>query len=156
MIHGLQTKKLKKIKDERGYLMEILRADDPFFEKFGQVYLTTCRPGYAKAWHYHDLQNDHFCVVKGMAKVALYDGRENSPTKGEINDFEIGEDNPMLIFIPRGVYHGFTALGDEPAVLINTITETYNHKSPDEHRAPFNDPEIGYDWGCSEGDTLRE
>jgi len=134
--------------------MEMMRADDPFFEKFGQVYLSVAKPGYAKAWHYHKIQTDHFVIVKGDARVALYDGRENSPTKGEINDFDIGEKNPMLIVIPPGVYHGYTPIGDEPAFLVNTPTETYNYQAPDEHRVSFDDPKIKYDWGVSEGDRV--
>ena len=154
MISGVQTKKLKVIPDQRGLLMEMMRSDDPFFQKFGQVYLSVCKPGYAKAWHYHKIQTDHFVIVKGNARVALYDGREDSPTRGETNDFEIGEKNSMLILIPPGVYHGYTALGDEPAYLVNTPTEPYNYKTPDEFRASFDDPKIGYDWGVTDGDRV--
>lgn len=154
MINGVQTKKLKVIPDNRGLLMEMMRSDDPFFQKFGQVYLSVVKPGYAKAWHYHKIQTDHFVIVAGNAKVALYDGRKDSPTYKEINDFEIGEKNPTLIVIPNGVYHGYTALGNEPAYLVNTPTEPYNYKTPDEHRASFDDPKIGYDWGVSEGDRV--
>jgi len=53
LIQGVQAKQLKWIPDERGKLMEVLRCDDPMFEKFGQVYVTTCYPGVVKAWHYH-------------------------------------------------------------------------------------------------------
>ncbi|MGC9049151.1 MAG: hypothetical protein ACP5IX_02960 [Patescibacteria group bacterium] len=58
MIQGVEIKKLKVIKDKRGFLMEILRSDDKIFQKFGQVYLTFCQYGRAKAWHYHKLQGD--------------------------------------------------------------------------------------------------
>ena len=53
MIDGVKVKKLKIIPDDRGRLMEILRADDGIFKKFGQVYMTTAFPGVVKAWHYH-------------------------------------------------------------------------------------------------------
>src|SRR3990172_6723534 len=78
MIEGVMVKQLKVIPDERGRLMEILRCDEEMFEKFGQVYLTTGYPGVVKAWHYHKGQTDHFCVVKGMMKVVLYDSRAGS------------------------------------------------------------------------------
>jgi len=51
-------------------------SDDPMFEKFGQVYMTSAYPGVVKAWHFHKKQTDHFCVVKGMMKVVLYDSRD--------------------------------------------------------------------------------
>ena len=52
LIQGVQVKQLSWIPDERGKLMEMLRCDDPMFEKFGQVYVTTCYPGVVKAWHF--------------------------------------------------------------------------------------------------------
>ena len=151
LIHGVQVKQLKWIPDERGKLMEMLRCDDPMFEKFGQVYVTTCYPDVVKAWHYHQNQSDNMVVVKGMAKVVLCDPRENSPTKGLVNEFFIGEDNPMLISIPRLVLHGFKAYGSEPAYIVNTVSEPYNHKEPDEFRIdPFNN-DIPYDWSLKQG-----
>ncbi|RMD96449.1 MAG: dTDP-4-dehydrorhamnose 3,5-epimerase, partial [Deltaproteobacteria bacterium] len=73
MIEGVRLKRLHPIPDERGYLMEMLRADDDLFLKFGQIYMTTAYPGVVKAWHYHKVQYDHFVVVRGMMKVVLYD-----------------------------------------------------------------------------------
>ncbi|MDA8121893.1 MAG: dTDP-4-dehydrorhamnose 3,5-epimerase family protein, partial [Deltaproteobacteria bacterium] len=97
MIDGVVIKQLKVIPDERGRLMEILRVDDEIFSKFGQVYLATGYPGVVKAWHYHKVQTDHFCVVKGTMKVVLYDSRDGSPTKGEVNEFFPGEHRPILL-----------------------------------------------------------
>ena len=82
MIEGVMVKRLRVLPDERGRLMEILREDDEIYMRFGQVYLTTGYPGVVKAWHYHKGQFDHFCVVKGMMKVVLYDPREDSPRRG--------------------------------------------------------------------------
>ena len=131
--------------------MEILRRDDPFFAQFGQVYLTVVYPGVVKGWHWHKKQNDHFCVVKGMAKIVLYDRREDSPTHGLINEFFLGERNPSLVVIPRGVLHGMKGTGTEPAFLINTVTEPYNHAEPDEYRVSPHTGEIPYDWTRHDG-----
>ena len=146
MIDGAQVKKLRPIHDERGKLMEILRCDDTFFQKFGQVYLTTVYPGVVKAWHHHKKQTDHFCCVRGMMKVALYDPREGSLTRGEVNEFFLGEDNPMLLVIPPGVYHGMKGVDTEQAYLINCPTEPYNHAEPDEYRIDPFENDIPYDW----------
>ena len=151
LIHGVQVKQLRWIPDERGKLMEMLRRDEPMFEKFGQVYVTTCYPGVVKGWHYHQKQSDNMVVIKGMAKVVLYDQREDSPTKGLVNEFFIGEDNPMLISIPRLVLHGFKAYGSEPAYVVNTVTEPYNHEQPDEFRIDPFDNDIPYDWTLKQG-----
>ncbi len=151
MIEGVQIKTLRVIPDERGWLMEILRCDDSLFEKFGQVYLTAGYPGVVKAWHCHRNQTDNFACIKGMVKVALYDGRTESPTYKEINEFFIGEKNPVLIKIPPLVYHGFKAIGNEPAFFLNMPTEVYNYEKPDEMRLPPDTEEIPYDWGLAPG-----
>lgn len=142
---------MRVIPDERGRLMEILRCDEEIFTKFGQVYMTTTLPGVVKAWHYHKLQTDYVCCVKGMIKLALYDGRENSATRGELNEFFIGEYNPLLVTVPPGVYHGWKCVSESEAIVINIPTEPYNRKSPDEYRLPPDTREIPYDWILTPG-----
>ena len=151
MIQGVQVKTLKVIADERGWLMEMLRNDDDLFLGFGQVYMTAAYPGVVKGWHYHKLQVDHFVCVKGMMKVVLFDPREDSPTKGEVNEFHIGERNQQLVQIPPLVYHGFKCSSEEPALLINTVTQPYNHADPDEFRVDPHDNDIPYDWARKDG-----
>ena len=151
MIDGIRIKQLKIIPDERERLMEILRSDDEIYEKFGQVYMTTAYPGVVKAWHYHKMQDDHFAVVKGMLKLALYDNREGSPTRGEVNEFFMGESNPILLQIPQGVYHGFKGIGTEEAIVINVVTQPYNRQEPDEYRLDPHNNDIPYDWSRRDG-----
>jgi len=146
MIQGVKIKKLCFMADERGRLLEILRSDDSIFEKFGQVYITTCYPGIIKAWHLHKKQNDNMVVISGMAKIVLYDQREKSRTYGEINEFISGDYNPLLVHIPANVYHGFMCVSNEEAILINIPTKPYNPKLPDEYRLPFDSEEIPYKW----------
>ena len=152
MIEGVKTKKLRVIPDERGRLMEILRSDDKeFYQKFGQVYLTTAYPGVVKAWHYHHKQTDNFAVVSGMMKVVLYDSRQDSPTHGEVNEFFMGEQNPLLLQIPPLVMHGFKCISEGEALVINIPTEPYIYDKPDEHRVHPHDNDIPYDWAIQEG-----
>jgi dTDP-4-dehydrorhamnose 3,5-epimerase len=151
MIEGVKVKELKVIPDDRGSLMEMFRSDDPDFQRFGQVYMTMVYPGVVKAWHFHKKQTDHFVCVSGMAKVALYDDREGSPTRGETNTFVIGWQRQRMVIIPPGVFHGFTPVGSDPAYIINVPTELFDYENPDEFRRPANDPEIGYDWGVKNG-----
>ena len=146
MIQGVEIKKLKVMKDGRGKLMEILRSDDKIFAKFGQVYFTTAYPGTTKAWHYHKKQDDHFCCIAGLMRLALYDARPKSRTRGEIQDFELGLDNPQVVKIPKGVYHGFKCISQEEAIVINVPTYPYNPAKPDEYRIDAFDNAIPYDW----------
>lgn len=146
MIDGVIVKPLKRLLDERGYLMEILRSDEELFQKFGQAYISACFPGMIKAWHCHEHQFDHFCCVQGNLKVGLYDDREGSPTRGTADTIVIGVLNPALVRIPPYVWHGFMAVGTETAVVLNLPTEPYNRLQPDELRRPALDPAIPFDW----------
>ena len=151
MIDGVRVKALKVISDERGWLMEMLRSDDEIFVGFGQVYMTAAYPGVVKGWHYHKKQIDHFVCVRGMMKVVLYDSRESSPTRGQVNEFFIGERSQQLIQIPTLVYHGFKCISDEPALLLNTVTHPYNHADPDEFRVHPHENDIPYEWSRKDG-----
>ena len=151
MIDGVAVKRLKVICDERGRLMEILRADDEMFKAFGQVYMTTAYPGVVKGWHYHKRQSDNMAVVHGMMKIVLYDGREGSKTAGEVNEFFAGVHNPILIHIPPLVFHGFKCVSPEEAIVVNTPTEVYNYREPDEFRIDAHTNDIPYDWNRKDG-----
>lgn len=151
LIDGVMMKHLKPIPDERGRLMEILRIDDAMFTKFGQVYMTTAYPGVVKAWRFHKNQTDHMTVLKGMMKVVLYDGREDSPTHGMFNEFFIGDHNPLIVKIPQRVAHGFKCISESESIALNIVTEAYNHKSPDEFKIDPYDNKIDYDWNRKDG-----
>lgn len=151
MIRDVQIKELKAIPDERGRLMEMLRADDELFKSFGQVYMTTAFPGVVKAWHYHKRQWDHMVCVRGMMKVVLYDSRGDSPTHGEVSEFFMGEHRPILLQIPPLVYHGFKCITDYEAIVINCVTEVYDYGDPDEFRVDPHDNDIPYDWTRKDG-----
>jgi len=150
VIDGVVVKNLRAIPDERGWLMEILRSDWDVFEKFGQVYVTAAYPDVVKAWHMHKKQTDYLACIKGCAKLVLYDGRNGAKTKGEINEFTIGEENPLLVKVPQEVWHGFKAVG-ETAIVVNVPTELYDYENPDEHRLPPDTDKIPYDWKLKPG-----
>jgi dTDP-4-dehydrorhamnose 3,5-epimerase len=150
LIDGASTRPLRVVPDERGWLMEVLRADDPEFSAFGQVYVSATYPGVVKAWHFHKEQVDHFACVSGMVKLVLVDTRDGSPTKGLVNEFFLGEQNPSLVRVPNGVYHGWKCISLTPSLVINVPNKPYNRAAPDEHRL---DPHgtLDYDWTRKDG-----
>jgi dTDP-4-dehydrorhamnose 3,5-epimerase len=150
-IHDVKVKPLRRIPDDRGWLMEILRADDPdLFVRFGQVYVSATYPGVVKAWHYHERQVDNFACVAGMVKLVLVDTREDSPTRGAIDEFFIGTLNPAIVQVPNLVYHGWKCISVESALVINVPTEPYRYDAPDEHRIAPHDT-LPYDWTRRDG-----
>ena len=77
-------------------------------------------------------------VISGRAKLVIYDMREGSPTKGELQEIYFGEDNYVLVQIPPGIANGYKAYGDKQVILANAATEPHD---PDEMlRLPTRSP----------------
>lgn len=150
-IDGVWTKDLVWHRDARGRLTEILRSDDSNFPGFGQVYVTVTNPGVVKAWHLHKKQRDTFTCISGQLIVALYDQREDSPTAGALTEFHLSAQNPMLISIPPGVYHGWKCVSTDEALVINIPDRPYDHHNPDEYRLPPDTEDIPYKWDLTPG-----
>jgi dTDP-4-dehydrorhamnose 3,5-epimerase len=140
-IEGVVLKDLTTHADERGFFREVIRETDEFFDHFGQWSHSLMYPGTAKAWHIHQRQTDWWYVI-GAIKVALYDTRDASRTKGELMEFLMGDTAVKCLKIPPGVAHGCRALQ-----LSHILYITSNVYAPDdEGRIPHDDPTIGYDW----------
>ena len=149
MIEDVLVHPLRQIPDERGKIMHMLRADDPHFERFGEIYFSVAYPGAIKGWHLHTRITLNYAVVSGMIKLVLYDTRDDSPIRGELQELFIGEDNYCLVRIPNGVVNGFKAYGEKPAIIANCATEPHE---PNEivRYDPFT-PDIPYDWALRHG-----
>lgn len=145
MIDGVMVKQLVRHPDERGYFEEIIRNTDDFFaEGFGQLSHSYMVEGVVKAWHLHTTQIDWWFCVTGKIKAALYDTREGSPTKGETDEFMLGDvPNNIVLKIPAGVAHGMKVL-EGPCHFVYATSKTYT--PAEEGRIQYDDTKIGYDW----------
>jgi len=146
MIQGVKIKQLHFYKDERGRLLEVLRNDDFLFNGFGQAYITTIKPDIIKGWHFHKEQIDNICCIKGSVKLVLYDFRKNKNSYQELAEFLMGDNNPVLVQIPKEVYHALQCLGESEAVILNIPDVPYNYKNPDKYGLDVYDSKIPYDW----------
>lgn len=144
MIQGVKIIQLKQIPDERGTVMHMMRADDPHFEKFGEIYFSTVYPGVIKGWHLHKEMTLHYAVISGMIKLVLYDDRETSPTRGELMELFIGDDNYCLVKIPPMIWNGFKGVGIKRAIVANLATIPHREDEI-QRRNPF-DGYIPYNW----------
>lgn len=144
MIKGVEVVPLKQIADERGKIMHMLRNDAKHFEKFGEIYFSQIYPHVIKGWHLHKKMVLNYTVVTGMIKLVLFDDRKGSPTKGEIMELFIGEDNYCLVKIPARVWNGFKGIGVKPAIVANCASIPHD---PDEiiRLDPFS-KKIPYNW----------
>ena len=137
-------RKLDIIPDERGKILHMMKSDDDIYEKFGEIYFSLVYPGVIKGWHLHKEMTLNYAVPVGLIKLVLYDDRENSPTKGQINEFYIGESNYCIVKIPKLIWNGFKGIGTIPSVVANCSTLAHD---PDEiiRKDPFS-KEIPYNW----------
>jgi dTDP-4-dehydrorhamnose 3,5-epimerase len=149
VIAGVATRPLVQIPDERGKVMRMLRRDDPWFETFGEIYFSSVYPGVIKGWHLHKRMTLNYAVPTGMIKLVLYDDRQGSPTRGEIQEVFIGEDNYALVTVPPGVWNGFKGFGVKPAIVANCATIPHD---PEEivRLDPFTS-QIPYAWDLRHG-----
>ena len=159
MIQGVKIKTLKVHQDipdtdeegiTSGFLVEVLRADEELFTKFGQSTMTVAYPGTIKGFHVHQKQDDLWFVATGKVLIVLHDLRPDSPTYKQTDTMYAGEDDYKLVSIPTNVAHGYKVLSEKPAILFYHTTEPYDPSKPDEKRIPYNDPEIGFDWKINE------
>lgn len=122
MIKDVEVVHLRKICDERGKIMHMLRCDAPHFKKFGEIYFSTAFPGVVKGWHEHTKQEQNYCVLQGMIKLVLYDNRPASPTYKNLVEIFMGEDDYKLVTIPTGIVNGYKAYGTKEALVANCST----------------------------------
>lgn len=145
MIDGVVIKPLKRIPDDRGTIMKMQEACDAEFKGFGEIYFSTIYPGVVKGWHLHKNAILNYTVIKGMIKLVLFDDREKSPTKGELQEIYLGDYNYCLVQIPSDVWNGFTCVGNSEAIVADLITVV--HKDDEMIRMdPHEKNIIKYDW----------
>lgn len=148
-IDGVKIVPLTQIVDERGKIMHMLKASDPHFAGFGEIYFSCAWPDTVKAWHIHKTMTINNAVISGRAKLVMYDGRDGSPTRGALLEVFLGEDNYVLVQIPPGVANGYKAYGDKMVILANCASEPHD---PDEMtRLDPDSPDIPYDWSLKHG-----
>ncbi len=144
MIEGVIIHPLKKIPDERGTVMHMLKATDPHFERFGEIYFSTIYPGVVKGWHLHSRMTINYAVVSGTIKLVLFDDRPGSATRGKLEELFVGEPNYCLVKVPPGIWNGFKGTGTVPAIVANCAT--IPHDPEEVQRLDPLSGKIPYDW----------
>jgi dTDP-4-dehydrorhamnose 3,5-epimerase len=149
MIDGVLIVPLKRIPDERGTVFHMLKRTDPHFREFGEIYFSSIYPGVIKGWHLHERMTINYTCIVGSLKVALFDERENSKTKGEVQTVYIGRHNYVLLSVPPGIWNGFMNIGLEEAIVANCAT--IPHDPSEIRRLDPTRNHIPYDWERKNG-----
>ena len=143
-IQGVEIIKKNQIVDDRGVILHMLRVDDKNYKKFGEIYFSTVNPNKIKAWHFHKLMTLNYAVVHGSIKLVLYDDRDESKTKGTIQEIMLSNENHYLVSIPPKIWNGFCSSNNKHAILANC--SDIPHDKEEIIRLPFDDPKFPYKW----------
>jgi dTDP-4-dehydrorhamnose 3,5-epimerase len=146
MIHEVVITELAQIRDARGAVLHMLRIDAADFSGFGECYFSEISPGAIKAWKRHRAQAQNLAVPIGRVRLAIYDDRQNSPTRDMVQEIELGRPDAYLrVRIPPGLWYGFECVGDTTALLANCTD--LPHEPKESESKPADDPAIPYHWG---------
>jgi len=143
-ISGVSVVALRRIPDERGTIMHMLKQTDPHFIDFGEIYFSTIYQDAVKGWHLHREMTLNYACIYGRVKLVLYDERADSPTAGAIRELFLGPDDYSLVVIPPDVWNGFKGMSDPYAIVANCCTHAHD-PSLSTRLDPF-DNHIPYDW----------
>jgi dTDP-4-dehydrorhamnose 3,5-epimerase len=144
-ISGVRVVPLARIPDERGTIIHMLRSTDEHFMQFGEIYFTTIYRDVIKGWHKHREMTLNYACIFGRIKLVLYDDREDSRTRGALQEIFLGPDNHALVVIPPGVWNGTKGMSDPLAIVANCATHPHD-PARTTRLDPF-DNDIPYDWG---------
>lgn len=135
-IAGVRMVDLGNVMTRSGWMVEVFRTDwsAAGSSTVQQVNWVELAPGAVTDWHCHREQTDHLIGVGGNVKLALWDGRDDSPTRGSTDVFRIGAMRPLMIVVPPGIWHGLRNESGAAAGYINVIDRLYNHENPDNWR----------------------
>lgn len=124
---GIEVKRLDVKRDERGWLVEVLRSDElRRGERFGQFLITTAHPGYIKGNHYHTRKFEWYCVIRGEGKLVLEDN-----SSGEREEMALREEELTLVMISPGITHAIENTGKDTLSVLIYIDESFNESDPD-------------------------
>jgi dTDP-4-dehydrorhamnose 3,5-epimerase len=141
-VAGIIRVPLRRFEDERGWFSE-LRRDSALPKPAAQTNLVFSRRGVVRGLHFHERgQDDLFIVVQGTARVVVLD-RGTGATFTE----DIGDENPVGIYVPGHHAHGYEALTD--VLLCYHVTEEYDPDDPDEQGVPWNDERVAHLWSTT-------
>ena len=146
MIDGIEITTLKQMHDDRGAVFHMLRSDTGMLDNVAEIYFSIVNPGVIKGWKQHKTMRMRLAVPKGKLKFVMYDERENSPTKGVIQEIEVGENESdyKLINVPPLIWSSFQCISSESAIVCNCASVLHDPAEVD--LLPIENDKIKYNW----------
>lgn len=144
MIHGVSLSPLQRFTNDQGAVSRMLRVTDPVFSTFGEIYFSSVPAGMQKDWRLHNSLTMNLAVPVGTVRFVLFDPRDDSPTRGTMAHYEIGDENYQLLSVPNGIWMTFANQRSEVALIANCATEP--HDPNEVIRRAADDPPVPFSW----------
>ncbi len=107
--------------DERGWLFELTKSPS-----FGQVFVSTTKPGVTRGNHYHDSKIERFCLVKGRGLIRFRKVDSDSVIEYPVDDSEI-----KTVDILPGYTHSIENVGETDMIVLFWANEIFDPAVPD-------------------------
>ena len=155
-IAGVSVREVRHVPRDHGVITEIFRPEwDSTGLPVAHIYQSRLFAGALGAWSCHKRTTDRLFVNQGLLKLVLYDGRDDSKTRGVVMELHAGDVRPSLVVIPPGVWHGLQNIGTGDVLVLNCASEAYNYQDPDHYRLAWDCAEIPYTWNVNSATRLR-
>ena len=149
-IDGVVVREVLHVPRDHGVITEIYRPEwDASGFPVVHMYQSRLFPLAIGAWSCHAKTVDRLFINQGQVKLVLFDGRDDSPTRGRLMEIHVGDPRPAFVVVPIGVWHGLQNLGSTDALMVNMPSRAYDYADPDQFRLPYDSPEIPYSWNAT-------
>jgi dTDP-4-dehydrorhamnose 3,5-epimerase len=145
LIDGVAVREVRSVVTANSITTEVCRSDWGIVEgNVEQTLFVAMRGNAVSAWHQHRERWDYLFVVGGHLRVVLFDPRESSPTRGQVDVFHLSPHRPQLLAVPPWIWHGVQNLSTEVSSFVNLFNKPYDYADPDEWRLPPDSDQIPY------------
>lgn len=108
-------------KDNRGDLFEWIKSED-----FGQIFVSTTKPGITRGNHYHHTKTEKFLVIRGEAEIGF-----RQIDSDQTITYNVSGTEPTVVDIPTGYTHNITNTGESELITLFWANEIFDAERPD-------------------------
>ncbi len=107
--------------DNRGDLFEWIKS-----EEFGQIFVSTTKPGITRGNHYHHTKTEKFLVIRGEGVI-----RFRKINSDKVIEYPVSGEKPTVVDIPIGYAHNITNTGDKEMITLFWANEIFDQQRTD-------------------------
>ena len=107
-------KDLKIIPTDGGNVLHALKNSESIINNFGEVYFSSIKYNFIRAWKLHTKMTLNLIVPVGMVKFVFYFENTN-----EFLEYKIGEENYYRLTVAPKIWFGFQGLNKKQNLIMN-------------------------------------